>query len=328
VLTRRQKAAVIVRLLLAEGATLGLDGLDETLQDDLMQAMAAMRYVSRDTLNGVVREFLEELEGIGVVFPGGIDGVRRLLEGHLGDPAAARLQLAGSADPWTRLAALEDDELLALVDGESTVVAAVVLSKLATAKAAALLEKMEGERARDVALAVAATAAVAPDTVARIGTTLAARLDARPPRAFRDDPVARVGAMLNVTPAATRDALLSRMEGADAAFTEKVRRTIFTFADIPDRVEPRDVPKIVRGVENQVLVTALAAAGSVAPDSAEFLLANMSQRLAAQVRDEIAERGPVKTRDGESAMAAVVQSVRTLEAAGDITLITGEDDDA
>jgi flagellar motor switch protein FliG len=86
------------------------------------------------------------------------------------------------------------------------------------------------------------------------------------------------------------------------------------------------VAKIVRAVDQAVLITALQAAalkGRTKPG--DFILANMSQRMAAQIREEMEALGKVKDKDGEDAMSAVVATIRELEAAGEIFLIAGED---
>ena len=57
----------------------------------------------------------------------------------------------------------------------------------------------------------------------------------------------------------------------------------------------------------------------------EFLLENMSQRMAVALREDMAARGKVKEKDGEEAMAAVITAIRALEATGDLTLIRDED---
>lgn len=330
-LTNRQKAAVIVRLLLAEGAPLPLAALPDHLQTALTEQIGAMRSVDRDTLSAVIGEFLAELEGIGLSFPGGLDGALHMLDGHISASAATRLRrLAGSAlagDPWERLIPLPVDTLLPVIEEESVEVGAVVLSKLPVPKAAELLGRLPGERARRVAYAMSLTSNVDPDTVRRIGLSLAGQLDQRPARAFETGPVERVGAILNVSPAATRDEVLQGLDEADKGFAEEVRRAIFTFAHIPARIEARDVPKILRGIDQARLVTALAAATTeVLAPAAEFILTNISQRMATGLREEIAARGKVKEKDGEEAMNEVIGAIRALEASGEIALVQPEED--
>jgi len=333
-LTGRQKAAILVRLLLVEGEDFNLAALPDDMQAELTAQMAQMRLVDRDTMLAVVREFTETLEQVGLSFPEGIDGVLKTLGGRLSAGAAGRLrQLArasGLGDPWERIAAAEVEVLADLLAPESVEVAAVVLSKLPVARAAELLGKMPGERARRVAFAVAQTEGVAPDAVARIGTALAAELDRKPAPVFPSPPAARVGAILNSAAADLRDALLAGLEDESRDFAEGVRKAIFTFAHIAERVQPNDVPKVLREADQGQLVIALAAAlpqsGTAIGRSAEFLLENTSQRMAAGLRDEIEGLGRVRPKDAEAAMAEIVVAIRQLVDAGEITLREVEDD--
>lgn len=327
-LTGQQKAAVIVRLLLAEGAPLPLGALSDQMQADLTEQISLMRRIDRTTLRAVIEEFVSELEGLGLSFPGGIEGALHMLDGHISANAANRLRrMAGHdarADPWERITGLDVERLMAVIDVESLEVGAVMLSKLPVSKAADLLGRLPGERARRIAYAVSLTGNVAPETVRRIGHSLASQLDAQPARAFDTDPVERVGAILNFSPAATREDVLKGLWETDAGFAEQVRRAIFTFVNIPARIDARDVPKIIRGVAQPVLVTALAAARGDEIAAAEFLLANMSQRMAGSLREEMAALGKVRDKDGEDAMNIIVSAIRDREAAGEIFLIAGD----
>ena len=198
-----------------------------------------------------------------------------------------------------------------------------MLSKLPVAKSAELLGKLPGDRARRVAYAVSLTGNVDPETVRRIGASLVMQLDAQPPRAFESGPVERVGAILNVSGAQTRDDVLAGLEAEDAGFAAQVRKAIFTFVHLPSRISARDIPKIIRIVEQPVMVTALTAAQADADlaEAAEFILANMSQRMAQGLREEMVARGKVKAKDGEEAMNVVINAVRQLEASGELVLI-------
>lgn len=328
-----QKAAILVQLLLAEGTELNLAALPEDMQAGLTEQMASMRLVDRDTLMAVVAEFVETLEQVGLSFPEGINGVLKALDGRLSPGAAGRLRqiarASGQADPWDRIAMADADTLAELIGAESTEVAAVVLSKLPVRTAAKLLGRLPGERARRIAYAVAQTEGVAPDVVQRIGTALAAQLDQRPQPAFPNPPAARVGAILNSAPAELRDSLLASLDNEDRAFARGVRRAIFTFGHLPERLEPQDLPRLLREVDRKALVTALAhglpQAGTPAGKAAEFFLENISQRMAAMLRDEVESAGRVRPAEGEAAMLEVVATIRRLADGGELTLLDPED---
>lgn len=332
-LTPREKAAVVVRYLLAEGTALQLTQLPETVQAALAEQMGAMRLVDRQTLDAVVDEFLSELEAVGLAFPGGLEGALNAMDGHISQATASRLRrkagVGAKGDPWDRLTALSPEKLLPVIEAEGVEVAAVILSKLAVSRAAEILNLLPGPRARRIAFAVSQTGNVDPETVRRIGIAVLAQIDAQPARAFERGPVERVGAILNVSAAATREAVLEGLAEEDLGFAEQVRKAIFTYAHIALRVTARDVPKIIRLLDQPSLVTAMAySQGRAALEpTTDFLLASISQRMAQTLRDEILARGRVKDKDGEAAMALIVSIVRQLEAAGELVmLIEGEEE--
>lgn len=332
--SRRRKAAMVVQLLLKEGAPLGLSQLPEDLQLQLTRELGGLKVIDHATLNAVIAEFSNELEQVALTAPDGVEAALAALNDTLSPRAAARLReetaRANGGDPWQQVLALDVPDLVALMQTEGTEVCAVTLSKLPVATAAEVLGKLPRERARRITYAVSQTAAVTPDAVARIGASLAADYSNRPVPAFATQPSQRIGAILNSSGADTRDALLEALGTDDPAFADEVRKAIFTFPDIPGRVQPNDIPKVIREVEGAALVTALAYSVSVGGETAaavDFVLSNMSQRMADQLREEMGERGKIKKADGEAAQAQLIGAIRAKADAGDITLIETEDDE-
>lgn len=329
-LSRRAKAAIVVRVLLNEGADIPLEDLPEDLQAQLTQQMGSMRLVDRTTLASVVAEFSEELESIGLSFPGGIAGALDALDGRISKQTAARLRKEAGVrqygDPWERLRDLGSEKLLPVLQTESTEVAAVLLSKIDVKRAAELLGMLPGPEARKITYAVSLTSAVTPDAVDRIGLSLAMQLDAEPISAFDSGPVERVGAILNSTTSITRDDVLEGLDETDAGFAEMVRRAIFTFGNIPQRIAPRDIPKVVRVLDQECLVVAMAGSETAGVQaSADYILENMSGRMADQLREQVEEKGKIKPAEFEEATTQIVQAIRELEASGELLLIVDEE---
>ncbi|CUH53814.1 flagellar motor switch protein FliG [Shimia marina] len=331
-LTRPQKAAIIVRFLLNEGAELSLAELSDNHQADLTYMMGDMGYIDRETLGDVLMEFAQELESIGLSFPNGISGALSVLQGQISPLTEARLRKEAGVrmigNPWSRIKELDVPELIKMIDGESIEVSAVLISKLPVDKAAMILAKLPGDKSRRITFAMSMTENITPEAVDRIGLTLACQLEDRPPKAFKQGPEDRLGAILNNATTATRDDVLDSLDEKDAEFAGAVRRRIFTYAHIATRLKPLDVPRLVRDLDEATLITAMAyATEGDFGISTEFILNNMSARMADQLREGIGERGEVKTKEAESAMQEICTGVRELVELGEIELLTDDDDD-
>ena len=331
-LSRKAKAAIIVQCLLNENADVPLSSLPDEHQEELTMLLGNMRYVDRETLNAVVREFTEELDGVGLSFPGDMAGALTALEGRISHRTALRLRkeagVRQTGDPWVRINAQDVERLEALVLSESTEVAAVMMSKIDVAKAAQVLARLPGDKARRISYAVSMTTGVTPDAVDRIGLSLAAQIDAEPPKAFKAKPNERLGAILNYSPSAKRDEVLASLEEQDAGFAEAVRKAIFTFANIPARLTKLDVPKILRDVPQDVLATAIAGAESDEDRAAtDFILANISKRMAAGLQEEAEALGTVRPKTTERAQSQIVNAIRDLVTAGEVELRKTEEEE-
>jgi len=328
-LTGKEKAAIVVRLLLTDGAVPALSALPEARQTELAVQLARMNSVDTGTVEAVAEEFAQAIEAIGLSFPSGLDAALGLLDGMLSDTATTAVRRMAPqqyrGDPWDSVHATDPDRLLRFLESEAVEVAAVILAKLKVETAAQLLGRLPGERARKIALAVSKTANVTPECVRRIGISLAEQLAVKIELAFTGEPVGRVGEILNFAPAAVRDRMLAGFEADDADFAARVRRAIFTFADIPARVTPRDIAKLMGKTDQADIITALAGAQGKDAEAAEFILSNISQRLAENLRGEAAERSAVSEEDREAAMLRITGAIREMANSGDIVFIAPEE---
>ncbi len=261
-LSARQKAAVIVRLMLADGAELNLSDLPPDAQARLAQDLATMDLLDRATRDAVIAEFCDRLDAVGLSFPGSMDGALDLLGAHLSRDTTNRLRrmaaLAGTGDPWDRIAALPPAQLADLARTEAVEIAAVMFARLPVGRAADVFGLLDPALARQIAFAMSLTGAIEAGPLRRIGLALMRAVDALPSPAIEDAPVEKIGAILNFSPANTRDTVLAGLDEDDAVLAGQVRRAIFTWANIPHRIDRRDIPRIVREVEGLTLTKAMA----------------------------------------------------------------------
>jgi flagellar motor switch protein FliG len=185
-MTRRQKAAVIVRLLLAHDVSPGIDKLSPSHQSVLARAMSGLGQIDRATLAEIIGEFTGALDNLALIMPRGMHDALEILNPHISamarDGLKADAAIGDGTDPWPRLAAMEVEKLRPILDEESAEICAILLSKLSVAKAAALLSDLPPARAEVIAHAVSLTDTIPPETALRIGEHLHAQIVASPRR--------------------------------------------------------------------------------------------------------------------------------------------------
>jgi flagellar motor switch protein FliG len=326
-LTQAQKAAIIVRLLVMGGADPGISSLPPAQQRRIVREMSALRLVDRETLARTVAEFSAELDAVGLHFPRAVDQLLCTLDGSLSREVVEALLSETGGDPallgasaWERIGARDDESLLALVAGESDEVCAILLCRLPPSRAAALLAALPPERAETVSRALARTGGMDADAVARVGAALAGGSAAAGGGTAAAE---RVAGILNAATSSLRAEVLARIEGTDPAFAEKVRAAVFGWENIPERLDARDVPKVLRALDGDAAIVAMAREpeGPVTT----FLLGAISSRLADQMREQMQEMGPPPRAEAEEATATIVATIRKLEEDATITLRSPED---
>ena len=330
-LSRQQKAVIVVRFLMQEGADIDLSTLPEPLQAALTQEIANLRLIDRETLADVVTEFAGELDSIGIAAKGGLGEALQLLDGKITRDTAKRLrQDAGVRlfeDPWPRIRALPNDELIPLLDQETVEVAAVILSKLPVSKAAEILSNLPGDRARRISFAISMTDAVTPIAVDRIGQVILAQIDNRPERAFAERPEDRIAAILTAADDRLREDVLNGLRDSEPELAQRAEQAIFTFDLIPTRIAATDVPKALKTADVGDLTLALAYAQSTGQTQiTEFILDNLPKRLRASIEEELQAIDTVSPKQGSAAQTRVVGSIQNQISSGDVSLIQPDPD--
>lgn len=151
------------------------------------------------------------------------------------------------------------------------------------------------------------------EVIELIGQSISEALfDENAPSIFTKTPVERVGDIMNFAQSDVRERIMDDFGDNNPETAEKIRKVMFAFADIPNRANARDASTITRTIPPETLLLALKAS----PTEAEFLLSGLSSRIAQQLREELAEIGPIKKAEAEAAMTELVVGIRELESRG------------
>jgi len=330
-LTRQQKAAIVIGVLGADAAGPLLEQLDEASLRGFAAGMAQLRRVGPEEVAATIAEFLAELDRAETTIRGGLEAARGVLERHLDDKSVMRI-LDEADSPslqnvWKKLARVNEDALAEFLRREHPQTTAVVLSKLPSDFAARILSRFELDRAREIVLGITRANSLDSKIIEAIGDSVSRDfLAAHGTDGSRRDPAERVGAIMNFTAPDIRNHVLEQIGETQPEFAEEIKRKMFTFEDIPARIDKRDAAAIVRAMNPETLLKALSGAAETAPESAEFLLANISSRVAQQIRDDLNDLGKVKRKDAEAAQSEVILAIRSLTERGEIALVSAEED--
>lgn len=322
---------MVVHLLVTGGADPGLRDLPTAQQRQLVRDMTQLRFINRETLAEVIAEFARELDSIGLHIPRDPAKVLSMLDSQLSleviEELSAELgdDLLPGHGHWDKVATLEPEVLVELIDSESDEVSAIVLSKMPPARAADMIRLLPRERADQIAAAFARTDGVASTAVTQIGIALGRETAARKAPVFEMDGVKRVGDILNAATARVRRGIMETLEMSNPDFAARVRAVVFSFENIPDRVAPRDMPRVIRNIDSEVLITALAGIPQDDSAIADFILTTISKRLGDQLREEIEDRSSPTPDEYEDATATIVGVIREMEEEGVLSLSLRED---
>ena len=323
-LTRAQKAAIILSVIDPSDAAEILQNFREPTLMHFAKAVSDLKPISSDEVTEVVLEFLTEL-GDGNDVRGGIEQVRKYLGEFLPEDNVNRIieDIAGQTDRpvWERLGEAQTTTAATYLGNEHPQTIAFILSKLKPDRAAAVLELLDREVGQSAVLRMARIASLDPQTTALIESTIDEKfLSAVNRQSATAKPAEVIGNLMNNIAGEARDQFLEYLENTDSKLAADITKVMFTFADIATRVPTNGVPVFIKDVEDDVLMAALRYARDKENPSYEFIMSNMSKRMAERYNEEVEAMDAVKPKDGEVAQMEIVKVIQMKAKAGDILL--------
>lgn len=327
-LTRAQQAAAVVLAVGPEHANGVLDRMPEADVERIALEVATLGDVHPDQVLWILESFHTEAQAHRHLIQGGEEHARELLRHWRGGDAEDvidRLLATVRTSPFQFLRLHPPQEIVQHLQDEHPQTLALVLAHLPTRLGAQILAALEPGLQGEVALRVATMEVTAPEVVARVEDALQARLGTRSPvDETRQGGGARdLANMLNSSDRDTEQAVLGSIEAADPDLAEEVRNLMFVFEDITT-LEDRAVQEVMRQVEPTQLAVALKGVGD---DTRDVVLRNLSERAREALTEEIDLLGPTRLRDVEAAQTEIVRTIRGLEAAGQIVVRRGDDEE-
>ena len=327
--TGTRKAAILMIQLGKERAAAVLSQLSESEVEAISSEIARLDSVGAEESDAVLLEFRDMLTARSHIAQGGVAFAQQVLEQSLGADRAAeiieRINAAAVQRPFRFLRGADPAQLRSFMLDEHPQVIALVLAHLSPDVASLMLSGLPSDQQAQVAHRIAVMDRTSPDIIAAVEKTLERRLSSmlQPTETARVGGVDPLVTIINRSDRSTERQIVEGLEALDPELAEEVKSRMFMFEDIVN-LEDRSVQLVLRQVDTGQLALALK---GVADSVRNKITANLSERAAENLLDEIDILGAVRLVQVEEAQQAVIRTIRELEEQGQIMVRRGNDDD-
>jgi flagellar motor switch protein FliG len=320
-----RKAAVLLMSLPQEQAVQIMGKLTQKQVEQVSIEIAKLGRLTSDEQDSVIQEFADANPNSMATAEGGLDAVKPLVEKALGSKATTTLDVVRQsieAVPFGFLKKVDPQNLLTFIIDEHPQTIALVLSHLPPAYGAEIIKGLPTERQLAVIRRIAHMGQTNPEVIQEVERGLETRMASLMQQSFeKAGGVNSVAEILNVSDRAVERALLESLSQDDAELVEEIRRLMFVFDDLT-KLSDKDIQTVLKNVETAQWAMALKGASA---ELKQKILGNMSQRAAGMLSEEMEYLGAVRLSEVEAVQQQVVDIVRRLEDAGEITVHSGDE---
>lgn len=319
VLTGAQKCAILVLLLEEAQAAELLRRMEADEVCAVGEAMLTVAEIDPAAIDAVLDEFLTRTRGVSALDSQGRQ-VRAVLARALGSPRANRvIENIGPPAAARRFAGLDWLDaagISALLGDEHPQAIAVVIAHLPEPLAASVIDGFPAALRSELVVRLATLKPVQPQVILDLEADLEAKLAACDMPAHGSALAGSDFTARLIKQSSNQKTLLEALAGVDADLAAEIAAQQFVFADLLG-LSTKDMQLVLREIDPALLAVALKAADEALK---ALVFASMSSRAAAQLQDELADRGPMKRAEAEAAQAEICALVRRLGESGALML--------
>jgi len=323
VLTNAEKAVLFLLSLDESVARPIVEELGEDEIRKLRAVASTMREVRKDAIDLTFKEFLDR-SGHAVAVPrGGLPYLRKLSASALGEDRTRLVFEDGVTSPLTRIERARPEDVASLLEAEPPQLAAAILSVLPPTSASPILFALSEERQAAVIKNVGRMTQVPATVLEDVAAALADGLpNADAATNVSVDGVAKAAELLNSTGKTNQDLILGFLDTQDPDLAGDVRQAMFTFDDLV-KIPGRQMRVLLREIPGERLTLALKGASETLISA---ILAGLSSRAAALVRDDLEALANARKSDVLAARREIVSTALRLESEGQLDLGRGDDE--
>jgi len=311
-----RKAAVLVASLDRESADAMLARMPPEHAQRVRAEILEMGPIDPEEQSEVIEEFFRIGPLVPEKNPAGID----LTTSAAREVSRRAADTLGAGMPFECLSQAPAAALAALLEREHPQTVALIVSHLPADRAAAALVELPGALQAEVARRLVDLDETDPEVISDIERVLASRLAGQghwPPR--RSQGMATLHTILSAADRSTQQGILANLAAHNQQLARKVATpasSALTFSDL-DEISDEGLSRLLRSVDAQVLVLALAGAGRTFVDRALQVLPPDDAKV---LEDAMANLGPTRLSDVEEAQRELAAVARQLHRQGQLDL--------
>ena len=326
-LTGTEKAAIFMLALGEEYTAKIFEHMDDEEILALSQTMATLGKVNANVVERLFVDFAEQMSSSGSLVGSQESTERMLIKAGMSKDKIEQImeEIRGPAGRtmWEKLANVNEEILANFLQKEYPQTVAVVMSKITTDHAGKVLALLPESFAMEVIHRMLRMETVQKEVLDDVEKTLRQEFMSNLARTQRRDSHEHMAEIFNHLDRAAEEKFMDALEKTVPESAEKIRSLTFTFEDL-QKITPAGIQQIIRAADKEKLPTALKGATETLRD---LFFSNMSERAAKIMREDMAAMGPVRLKDVEEAQTHVVGVAKDLEARGEITIASGNEED-
>lgn len=336
-ITPSQRAAVIIALL-GEGAAKPIvEKLDDAALAKVVTALENISSLAREELVEIVIDFLTQLRQNSGSMQGGPAKAREVMSRVLDPgrmnalfgttPVEMDMSFLQTADVWSRLAQMEPPLVAEYLGGMTPNIIALVLRKLDTGMVSNILCLLPDEKVSPTLGYMVESPKVDPSIEPAVERMIEIEfLNREREVAGNDDQhLGMIGEVLSLIPTQKRNSLIDFLRSAHETKLPTIEKGLFTIEGLPEILPRNAVTVVFRQIENDVMVKLLASLRDTYPAIMEFLLSNISSRMADSIREEFKDIPAMGGEQAETLQREFLTSLMDLSRRGLITMIRATD---
>lgn len=320
-------AAILLMSLGEEEAAEVFKHLSPKEVQKLGETIARMRGVSKEKVDFVIARFTDDCAAQSLLVEDASGYVKSVLRRALGDDKAAllldRILQGGDVSGIESLKWMDPVSVAELLRNEHPQIVAAILVHLEHEQAAAVLMQLPERLRSEVMLRVATLEGIQPSALKDLNEVLYKVLAGGDKiRKTSLGGVKTAAEIINQMGGNADVAVLDTIRNYDADLAQKIMDKMFVFDDLV-KLDDRSLQLVLREVPSETLIVSLKGGSMEVRDK---ILANMSMRASAALREDLESRGPMRLSEVEAQQKEILKVVRRLAEENQITIGGGVED--